>query len=106
AFLGKTIEISGFVYRESGMGPQQFGISRFAVACCSADASPYGVMATFAGADELETDEWVSVTGTLGTTMYNDIEIIQIDIADFVRIPAPEDPYVSPDFDFGLEQLE
>ncbi|WP_372637813.1 TIGR03943 family protein, partial [Cohnella sp.] len=42
AFLGKTIEISGFVYRESGMGPQQFGISRFAVACCSADASPYG----------------------------------------------------------------
>ncbi|PRX61059.1 putative repeat protein (TIGR03943 family) [Cohnella sp. SGD-V74] len=106
AFLGKTIEISGFVYRESGMGPQQFGISRFAVACCSADASPYGVMATFAGADELETDEWVSVTGTLGTTMYNDIEIIQIDIADFVRIPAPGDPYVSPDFDFGLEQLE
>jgi len=106
AFLGKTIEISGFVYRESGMGPQQFGISRFAVACCSADASPYGVMATFAGADELETDEWVSVTGTLGTTMYNGIEIIQIDIADFVRIPAPEDPYVSPDFDFGLEQLE
>jgi len=104
AFLGKTIEISGFVYREAGMGPKQFGVSRFAINCCSADASPYGVMAKFGHADTLETDEWVSVTGTLGTTSYNDIDIIQIDVTKVVKIPAPEDPYVSPDFDFGLEQ--
>ncbi len=106
AFLGKTIEISGFVYREGSMGPKQFGVSRFAISCCSADASPYGVMATFGKADTLATDEWVSVTGKLGTTLYNDIEIIQIDVVKVVKIPAPDDPYVSPDFDFGLDQLE
>ena len=106
AFLGKTIEVSGFVYREGNMGPKQFGVSRFAISCCTADASPYGVMVTFGKADTLETDEWVSVTGKLGTTLYNDIEIIQIDVVKVVKIPAPDDPYVSPDFDFGLDQLE
>ncbi|MFC4597073.1 TIGR03943 family putative permease subunit [Cohnella hongkongensis] len=106
AFLGKTVEVSGFVYREDDMGPQQFGVSRFAVTCCSADASPYGLMAAFDEADKLATDEWISVTGTLGTTMYNGIEIIQIDVAETVKIPAPDDPYVSPDFDFGIEAFE
>ncbi|MFC6553838.1 TIGR03943 family putative permease subunit [Cohnella cellulosilytica] len=104
--MGKTIEVSGFVYREGNMGPRQFGVSRFAISCCTADASPYGVMITFGKADTLETDEWVSVTGKLGTTLYNDIEIIQIDVVKVVKIPAPDDPYVSPDFDFGLDQLE
>ncbi|WP_186438414.1 TIGR03943 family putative permease subunit [Cohnella terricola] len=103
AFIGKTIEISGFVYREKSMGQQQFGVSRFAISCCSADASPYGVMAKFGHAETLETDAWVAVTGELGTTRYNDIDIIQINVRKIAKIDPPEDPYVSPDLDFGLE---
>ncbi len=103
AFIGKTIQLSGFVYREDTMGKQQFGVSRFAISCCSADASPYGVMVKFGKADTFATDEWVTVTGKLGTTLYNDIEIIQIDVDKIVKITPPEDPYVSPDLDFGLE---
>jgi len=103
AFIGKTIEISGFVYREKTMGRQQFGVGRFAVSCCSADASPYGVMAKFGHAETLETDEWVTVTGELGTTHYRDIDIIQINVHKVAKIDPPEDPYISPDLDFGLE---
>ncbi|WP_373230291.1 TIGR03943 family protein [Cohnella sp.] len=103
AFIGKTIQISGFVYRENTMGAQQFGVSRFAINCCSADASPYGVMVKFGRANTLETDEWVTVTGKLETTMYNDIEIIQINVNKVVKITPPDEPYVSPDLDFGLE---
>jgi putative membrane protein len=103
AFIGKTIQVSGFVYREDTMGAQQFGVSRFAINCCSADASPYGVMVNFGRADTLETDEWVTVTGKLGTTLYNDIDIIQINVEKVVKIPPPGDPYVSPDLDFGLD---
>jgi putative membrane protein len=103
AFIGKTVQLSGFVYREGTMGKQQFGVSRFAISCCSADASPYGVMVNFSKAGTLATDEWVTVTGILGTTMYNDNEIIQIDVSKVVKIVPPEDPYVSPDLDFGLE---
>ncbi|MCD9023916.1 TIGR03943 family putative permease subunit [Cohnella silvisoli] len=103
AFIGKTIQISGFVYREDSMGKQQFGISRFAISCCSADASPYGVMANFGKADTFTTDEWITVTGKLGTTMYNGNEIIQIQVNKAVKITPPKDPYVTPDLDFGLE---
>ncbi|RED57225.1 TIGR03943 family putative permease subunit [Cohnella lupini] len=103
AFIGKNIQLSGFVYREGSMGQQQFGVSRFAISCCSADASPYGVMAKFGKASEFATDEWVTVTGKLSTALYNDIEIIQIDVTKITKISPPEDPYVTQDLDFGLE---
>jgi len=103
AFIGKTVQISGFVYREDGMSPQQFGASRFAISCCSADASPYGVMINYGRASAFETDQWVTVTGKLGTTQYNDIEIIQIEAVKIVKITPPDDPYVSPDLDFGMD---
>jgi uncharacterized repeat protein (TIGR03943 family) len=103
AFVGKTIELSGFVYREETMGDTQFGVSRFAINCCSADASPYGIMVNYEKANALDTDEWVTVTGTLGTTQYNGIEIIQLQVNKIVKITPPEDPYVSADLDFGLE---
>jgi uncharacterized repeat protein (TIGR03943 family) len=85
------------------MGQQQFGVSRFAISCCSADASPYGVMAKFGKASEFATDEWVTVTGKLSTAAYNGIEIIQIDVTKITKISPPEDPYVTQDLDFGLE---
>ncbi|WP_182302278.1 TIGR03943 family putative permease subunit [Cohnella cholangitidis] len=103
AFVGKTIELSGFVYREESMGDTQFGVSRFAINCCSADASPYGMMVNYDKANTLETDEWVTVSGKLGTTAYNGIEIIQLQVDKVVKIAPPEDPYVSADLDFGLE---
>jgi putative membrane protein len=103
AFIGKTVQLSGFVYREGSMGLQQFGVSRFAISCCSADASPYGVMVNFGKASTLATDEWVTVTGKLGTMMYNGNEIIKIDVSKVSKIVPPKDPYVSPDLDFGLE---
>jgi putative membrane protein len=102
AFIGKTIQLSGFIYREGSMGIHQFGVSRFAISCCSADASPYGVMANFDKADTLATDEWVRVTGKLGTMMYNGNEIIKIDVSKVTKITPPKDAYVSPDLDFGL----
>jgi putative membrane protein len=105
AFIGKSIQLSGFVYREDTMDKQQFGVSRFAISCCSADASPYGVMVKFGKADSFETDEWVTVTGKLSTTLYNGNEIIQIEVDKVVKIPPLEDPYVTPDLDFGLEDM-
>lgn len=103
AFVGKTIQLSGFVYREDSMGKQQFGVSRFAISCCSADASPYGIMVKSGRADTLATDEWVTVTGKLGTSLYNENEIIEIDVDKVVRITAPKEPYVTQNLDFGTE---
>lgn len=102
AFIGKEIEITGFVYREEDMGKERFAVSRFAMNCCSADAMPYGLMISWPKAMDYVDDEWVSVKGTLTTTTYLDNEIITLEAVKLERIKAPESPYVYPDLDFGL----
>lgn len=99
-FIGKKIEITGFVYREEDMGPNQFVVSRFAVQCCSADASPFGFMAESASGQNLKQDTWVKVTGTLAETTYGGNGILKINAAKVERIDAPSTPYIFPDMDY------
>ncbi|WP_018752146.1 TIGR03943 family putative permease subunit [Paenibacillus sanguinis] len=100
AFMGKEIEINGFIYRESGLAEHQFVIGRIAVQCCTADATPYGVLAEYEGAPELEDETWVKLKGTLGQTEYNGNVIIKIDVSESSVIEAPDNPYIYPNFDF------
>ncbi|RCW47646.1 TIGR03943 family putative permease subunit [Paenibacillus prosopidis] len=102
AFIGKEIEITGFVYREEDMGEERFAVSRFAMNCCSADALPYGLMINWPKAMDYVEDEWVSVRGKLTTSTYLDNEVITIEAVKLERINAPESPYVYPDLEFGL----
>ncbi|WP_019636401.1 TIGR03943 family putative permease subunit [Paenibacillus fonticola] len=99
-FIGKSIEISGFVYREPDLADDQLVIGRIAVQCCTADATPYGVLAEFVGASELKDDTWVKVKGTIGETEYNGNTIIKIDVAESSMINVPDPPYIYPNFDF------
>ncbi|WP_409340323.1 TIGR03943 family putative permease subunit [Paenibacillus sp. MBLB4367] len=99
-FLGKKIELSGFVYRENDMKPEQFVIARFGVSCCSADASPFGVMVESAMAINLPKDSWVKIKGIIGKTTYNQNEIMKIDAQSVAKIKAPNSPYVYPNPDF------
>ncbi|MCU6709247.1 TIGR03943 family protein [Paenibacillus sp. J5C_2022] len=101
AFIGKEVEITGFVYREEEMGEDRIAVSRFAMNCCSADALPYGLMIIWPKAREYGEDEWVRVRGKLTTSLYREHEIIVIDTRKIERIEAPESPYVYPDLEFG-----
>lgn len=95
-FAGKKLTISGFIYREEGMEPNQFVVSRLAMQCCSADSAPYGVMVETAGPTVFAEDTWVSVTGTVGTTEYDGVEIMKLDSQEIHKIPVPQTPYVYP----------
>lgn len=99
-FIGKKIDMSGFVYREDDMKDNQFVVARFAVQCCSADASPFGFMVDSALGNDLKKDSWVKVTGTLAKTTYKGNEILKINATKIERIAAPKTPYVYPDFDY------
>ncbi|MCM3701612.1 TIGR03943 family putative permease subunit [Paenibacillus macerans] len=99
-FIGKEIEIAGFVYREPGLADNQLVIGRIAVQCCTADATPYGVLAEFDGASELKDDTWVKLKGTIGQTEYNGNAIIKIDATESNLIERPDNPYIYPNFDF------
>ena len=98
-FMGKSIRISGFVYREEGMPENRFIVSRLAMQCCSADSTPYGVMVRSEEAPAYSKDTWLEVVGTIGETRYNNKEIILIDAHKIEVTEAPESPYVYPYFD-------
>ncbi|MDP5273388.1 TIGR03943 family putative permease subunit [Chengkuizengella axinellae] len=102
AFIGKQIEISGFIFRADGMKENEFAVGRFAVQCCSADASPYGVFLEYEDAKSWVDDEWVTIMGTIDRTTFNDFDIIKVNIKEIKRIEAPAEPYVYTNYDFGL----
>jgi uncharacterized repeat protein (TIGR03943 family) len=98
-YIGKQMEITGFVYREPDMKEDQFVVSRLSMMCCSADSSPYGVLVESAAAKTLKKDSWVKIVGTIGTTKYKDNEIMRLNATSIESIQAPETPYVYPYYD-------
>ncbi|MZQ86702.1 TIGR03943 family protein [Paenibacillus sp. 5J-6] len=104
-FIGKKIELTGFVYREDNMTSNQFVVGRFAVSCCSADATPYGVMIDFPTAATYPKDMWVKVTGTVQNGSYNGNDIFVIKATQIDKITAPSSPYVYPNFE-PLKELQ
>lgn len=96
ALTGKNVELTGFVYREPDMDSNQFILSRLAVQCCSADATPYGIIVEDADANRLQKDAWVRIAGTIGKTHYNDLDVVKVNAAHIQSIDPPETPYVYP----------
>lgn len=101
-FIGKTVEISGFVFREEGMSNNQFVVSRFVMNCCSADSVPYGIVINFPHAAAFKDDAWVKVSGILNESTFDGKKISVLDAQHLQIIEAPDSPYVYPDYDFDL----
>jgi len=100
-FVGKKLELTGFVYRQEEMNDRQFVIGRFSIQCCSADAAPFGVLAEYDRAKTLETDEWVTVTGTIKKTSFNEAEIMVLQVEKVAKAQPAKTPYVYPSMNFG-----
>jgi uncharacterized repeat protein (TIGR03943 family) len=95
-FVGKRLEITGFVFRVEPMTDNQFVVGRFAVQCCSADAAPYGVLAEYANAKAFADDTWVKASGTIQKTKFNDMDIMKLNIEKIEKTTAPKTQYVYP----------
>lgn len=100
AFQGKSIEIGGFVYRQPDMSDSQFVVARLAMDCCSADATPYGFLVEWPeGASALVSDTWVTVKGTIDSSIYNDMRIVTLQATAVEPMETPATPYVYPNYD-------
>ncbi|MED4603368.1 TIGR03943 family protein [Paenibacillus validus] len=101
AFIGKKMQLTGFVYRQEDMKDNQFVIGRFSIQCCSADAAPFGVLAEYDRAKTFAADTWVTVTGTLEKTKFNDVEIMVLKVEKVAKAEPAKTPYVYPNMNFG-----
>ncbi|MBP1964918.1 TIGR03943 family putative permease subunit [Paenibacillus aceris] len=104
-FIGKKIEISGFVFREENMKSNEFIVGRFVINCCSADAAPYGAMIEFPAAQNYTKDTWVKVTGTIQSGSYNGKDIFKIKADQIEKIAVPDTPYLHANYD-PLNELD
>ncbi|WP_154989061.1 TIGR03943 family putative permease subunit [Priestia megaterium] len=93
-FVGKKIEVSGFVYHEKGFKDNQFVVARFGISCCAADASVYGLLSTLENASALKKDTWVHIKGIIQKTTYNGENVPYIQIQRIESIHKPDNPYV------------
>jgi putative membrane protein len=96
-FIGKEIELTGFVYREPDFAKEKAVIARFGISCCVADASVYGMLASGKQLKSIVNDEWVKVTGIIKRTNYKGNVLPCIEIKEINKMKQPNDPYIYED---------
>ncbi|RIW38928.1 TIGR03943 family protein [Bacillus salacetis] len=94
AFIGKEIQLKGFIYKDESFEGDQAVISRFTVTCCVADAGVYGLLAEDEQLGSLEPDTWVNVSGMVDKIDLNGYMMPFIKDPVYEVIDAPENPYV------------
>ncbi|KOY82993.1 TIGR03943 family protein [Lysinibacillus macroides] len=95
-YLGKQIQLKGFVLKEEDFSQNQLVISRFLITHCVADASIVGFLSEFVEAPTLKEDTWIEIVGTIGQTTYDGTILPVIQIDNWVTIEQPESPYLYP----------
>lgn len=89
-YIGKPISVDGFVQTNV---PNGFTISRFVVTCCAVDATPIGIIVD-QNPGNLQSNDWVHVTGRLNVKMIDNKRQIVIDPQDVKKISQPSEPYL------------
>lgn len=65
AYIGKTVKFRGLVARDNRLEPQDIVIGRHVMTCCAEDIQYCGLACVLPSAMDLQTRDWISVTGTV-----------------------------------------
>ena len=96
-YEGMSIEVIGFVFKDcEGLSANEFVPARLLMVCCAADMIPIGFLCRYDKASDLETDSWVKVTGTLGSTEFDGDVIPYINAINVEKTEQPNDNYIYP----------
>jgi putative membrane protein len=95
-YIGREIELKGFIYKEDELKADQFVIARFLITHCVADASIIGFLSEFPEATTLQQNTWIEAKGVLDISTFNGIEFPVIKIKKLKELREPEEPYLYP----------
>lgn len=95
-YAGRTIKMSGFVFKEGEFTSNQLVLSRFLITHCIADASVIGFLTELEGADTLEQDTWVEIEGVMSVGSYDGYELPVVKVSSWSVIDEPSEPYIFP----------
>src|SRR5215211_516316 len=96
SYVGKEVDVVGFVFHPKGTPEDVFYVSRFSVTCCAVDARPLGVPVYSPGwQEEFEEDSWVHLTGSFAETEEDISEPVVVTPKNIEPTEQPERPYVN-----------
>src|SRR5215218_10341890 len=96
SYVGKEVDVVGFVFHPKGTPEDVFYVSRFSVTCCAVDARPLGVPVYSPGwQEEFEEDSWVHLTGSFAETGEDISEPVVVTPKNIEPTEQPEHPYVN-----------
>jgi len=95
-YIGKEITMLGFVLKDRKFASNQFGLVRYVIACCSADAMPDGFICEYNNASNLTEGDWLNIRGTIQLGRYEGNTIPIINVTSFSMAQTPQKPYIYP----------
>lgn len=95
-YSGQEIVLRGFVYRQPDYAANRFGLVRFVVNCCTADAILDGMICEAEDALKYADGSWLQVRGTVALDNYDGQEIPVINIISLEPVEEPANPYIYP----------
>src|SRR5919107_357602 len=96
SYVGKEVDVVGFVFHPKGTPEDVFYVSRFSVTCCAVDARPLGVPVYSPGwQEEFKEDSWVHLTGSFAETEEDISEPVVVTPENIEPTEQPADPYVN-----------
>ncbi|RII33056.1 TIGR03943 family protein [Clostridium chromiireducens] len=95
-YMGKEIEISGFVYRDKALNENEFIIGRFMMVCCAADMQIAGIVCDNNNLQTYDNNTWIKVKGKIQkTSIEGDVEPIIV-LEHIEKDSNPDTSYVYP----------
>jgi uncharacterized repeat protein (TIGR03943 family) len=93
-YLGKPVEILGFVYRHEEDPENIFFVGRLLLDCCYDDALPQGLPVLLEDNAKWENDQWILVKGKWDRIKVGDKERNVILPETIEKAEIPDDPYI------------
>lgn len=71
-YIGKELEIHGFVCKENYLNKNQFILGRIVMTCCAADSKIIGIIGEYDKVQDLNENDNVEVKGVIGSSIVKD----------------------------------
>jgi putative membrane protein len=95
-YENKTIELTGFVFRDKDFNDTSFIAARSLITCCAADTSIVGLICEYNDGKQLKNDTWIKVKGKIKDTSFNGQQMPMIVVEKCEEIEKPKNEYIYP----------
>jgi putative membrane protein len=89
-YVGRVINMQGFIYKQKGLKEEEFILSRMLVSCCMADVQLVGILCDYKGEGVFTQGEFISIEGILGEREYKDIKSGEAMVIPIIQVTELE----------------